>query len=854
MKRVIPPERLEGIPSLLLGLGVPEAESRLRRHGPNQIIPPTGHGWATTLRDTLRDPMLWFLLVTSVLFWVVGQRTEALGLLLALIPLLGMDAWLHRRTQASLQGLSGQLAVQARVLREGREWVVAVEAIVPGDLVIIRSGESIPADGLLLHCEGLQVDESTLTGEAYSVRKQALPALPVAGASATVDDAHWALAGTRALSGSAVLCVIFTAADTLYGEIVRSAVTGAHPLTPLQRAVARLVKVLVGVAGVICLLLAWLRWQQGHGLLDALLSALTLAVAAFPEEFPVVLAFFLGAGVYRLARRRALVRRAVVVENIGRVTCICSDKTGTITEGRLQLTHLAPAPGLSEAQLLATAAAAAREDSGDPVDDAILLLAASAPTPTPTPTPASASASASESAAAAIASASRCAMASSAAPLLACFPFTEARRRETVVRTQADGLLVAVKGAPEVVLALCDLSEEQRRHWMGQVDQYAREGHKLIACARRQIAPAQWSGEEPDGGLEFAGLLAFEDPVREGVAEAVQRCREAGIHVIMVTGDHAYTAAAIAREIGLGFGAPRVMSGDELAQQAAAGTPLSPRDFDVVARALPAQKLALVRTLQARGEIVAVTGDGVNDVPALQAADVGIAMGVRGSQSAREVASIVLMDDNFRSIAGAIVEGRQLFRNLQLSFQYLLMIHLPLVTTAALVPMLGYPLLYLPIHIVWLELIIHPTALLVFQNLPARGPLGRPPATAERTRFFDNRQWVTILGVGVLVTLLVLGTYVRSLGADHAVAHARTMALLALILAGAGITAALSRLRGLTAQAMVLLPPALAAVLIQVPWLSAALHLQPLHADDWLLALGGGLVALLLTGIDAWRR
>lgn len=820
MKRAIPEDRLEGIVPLQGGLGEPDAQARLRRYGPNQIIPRTTHGWATTLRDTLRDPMLWFLMVTSSLFWMVGQRVEALGLILALIPLLGMDAWLHRRTQASLQGLSGRLAVQARVLRDGAEQMRPLEELVPGDLVLVRAGESLPADGLIVRCDGLQVDESTLTGEAYAVRKQALAALPTPGANAIAEDHHWALAGTRVLAGSAALRIIFTGADTFYGEIVRSAVAGAHPLTPLQRAVAQLVQALVAVAGVICLALAWLRWQQGHGLLDALLSALTLAVAAFPEEFPVVLAFFLGSGVYRLARRRALVRRAVVVENIGRVTCICSDKTGTITEGRLSLTHLVPAPAFTEAMLLESAAAAARSDSGDPVDEAILAVAPAA----------------------------------IAAPLHACFPFTEERRRETTVREQAGGLLVAVKGAPEVVLALCSLDEPAWRDWMGRVDAYAREGHKLIACARRVLDPAQWSGGEPDRGFEFAGLLAFEDPVREGVAEAVQGCRDAGIHVIMVTGDHAHTAAAIAREIGLGASSPRVITGDELALRAESGTPLSPRDFDVVARALPAQKLALVRGLQAAGEIVAVTGDGVNDVPALQAADVGIAMGVRGSQSAREVAAVVLMDDNFRSIAGAVAEGRQLFTNLQLSFLYLLMIHLPLVATAALVPMLGYQLLYLPIHIVWLELIIHPTALLVFQNLQARGPLGPPPAKDERTRFFDNRQWTGIIAVGGFVTLLVLGTYVRSLGADYAVEHARTMALLALVMAGAGITVALSRLRGLAAQAMVLLPPLLSALMIQTAWLSNVLHLHPLHWDDWLFALGGGLVAMALAGGGAWRR
>ncbi|ACL71252.1 cation-translocating P-type ATPase [Thioalkalivibrio sulfidiphilus] len=822
MRRGVPGERLEGVHDAQAGLSGPEAESRLRRYGPNMIIPGTGRAWTVTLRDTLRDPMLWFLLATSGLFWIVAQYAEALVLLLALIPLIGMDLWLHRRTQASVQGLSGRLAVQARVVRDGVERALPAEEIVPGDLVMVRSGESFPADGLLVSCDGLQVDESTLTGEAYPVRKQALDALPGAGAQALVADQHWGLAGTRVLTGCAGVRVVFTGAGTLYGEIVRSAIAGVHPLTPLQRAVGQLVRALVVVAGVFCLALAWLRYQQGHGLLDALLSALTLAIAALPEEFPVVLAIFLGAGVYRLARRRALVRRAVVVENIGRVTCICSDKTGTLTEGRLRLTHLQPAPGVSEARLLETAAAASRADSGDPVDQAVLILAPGQPV----------------------------------AALRARFPFTEDRRRETGVWEQAEGLLVAVKGAPEVVLGLCGLSEDAGRDWMERVDEYARSGHKVIACAGCELDAEHWPGGEPDRGLAFIGLLAFEDPVREGVREAVQACRAAGIHVIMVTGDHPRTASAIAREIGLGEGEPRLITGDELAQHTGHGGALTLRAFDVIARAVPAQKLALVRGLQAAGEIVAVTGDGVNDVPALQAADVGIAMGERGSQSAREVASVVLMDDNFRSIAGAVAEGRELFTSLQLSFQYLLMIHMPLVATAALIPMLGYPLLYLPIHIVWLELIIHPTALLVFQNLRSRRPLGPPPAKGARARFFDNMQWMTIVVVGAVVTLLVLGTYIRSLGADYAVDHARTMALLVLIMAGAGITGALSRMRGLMAWVMVVGPPLLSAVFIYTPALRVLLHLHPLHWDDWLIALGGGLLAavLVIVGVSGKDR
>lgn len=806
MRRNVPWARLEGSHDGLEGLSGPEAAARLERHGANTIIPTRGRPWAITLRDTLQDPMLWFLLITSLLFWIVGQHAEALVLLLALIPLMGMDIWLHRRTQASVQGLSGRLAVQARVWRDGEEQTLPVEQIVPGDLVVVGSGDSFPADGLLVRCDGLQVDESILTGEAYPVRKQALT-LPSAGVAQTpVEDCHWGLAGTRVLTGTARLRVVFTGAETLYGEIVRSAITGAHPLTPLQHAVARLVKVLLVAAAAICVMLAWLRYHQGYGLLDAVISALTLAVAALPEEFPVVLAIFLGAGVYRLARRRALVRRAVVVENIGRVTCICSDKTGTLTEGRLQLTHTEPASEISGNRLLEIAAAASRRDGGDPVDEAVFALVPSQPE----------------------------------LPPFAMFPFTEARRRETSVREQAGALEVAVKGAPEVILDLCTLSADARRHWMDKVNEYAGSGHKLIACAQGRLDAGQWTGEEPEQGLSFAGLLAFEDPVREGVREAVQACRAAGIHVIMVTGDHPHTALAIAREIGLGTGEPRLITGDELAQHTVQGQALIPQDFDVIARAIPAQKLAMVRGLQAAGEIVAVTGDGINDVPALQAADVGIAMGERGTQSAREVASVVLMDDNFRSIVGAVSEGRQLFTNLQLSFLYLLMIHIPLVATAALIPLLGYPLLYLPIHIVWLELIIHPTALLVFQNLQSHHPLGPPPSRGIRERFFDNRQWWSIVLVGGIVTLLVLGTYIRSLGADHDVDHARTMALLTLIMAGAGITATLSNMRGIMAWSLVVGSPALAALFIFTPVLRELLHLHPLHWDDWLIALAGG--------------
>src|SRR5512143_1831944 len=372
MLRTVPLDRLEGLSAPDQGLTSEQVVVRSQRFGPNQILETERGGWGLLVRATLADPMVWFLLGTSVLFAFVGEWTEAIIMLVALLPFLGMDAFLHRRTHASTAGLSSRLASVASVLRNGATVTLAATELVPGDLVVVGVGEAFPADGLVVRGEELQADESALTGEAYPVHKLPLAELARLDGEAKVDSQHWGFAGTRLLTGKAWLRVIHTGGETLYGEIVRSATRGVATRTPLQGAVANLVAVLLVSAALICLMLAWVRLQQGHGLLDALLSAVTLAVAALPEEFPVVLTFFLGVGVYRLAKRQALVRRAVVVENIGRVTCICTDKTGTITDGRLQLSHrVATASPMAE-HLVELAAAASRRETGDPMDAAIL--------------------------------------------------------------------------------------------------------------------------------------------------------------------------------------------------------------------------------------------------------------------------------------------------------------------------------------------------------------------------------------------------------------------------------------------------------------------------------------------------
>lgn len=813
-RRNVPLERLASLPGGTQGLSAPLVESQ-RRYGFNDIVAPTSGGWWVVARDTAHDPMLWFLLLTASLFGLLGQVTESLILLVAMAPLLGMDAYLHRRTSASSAGLASRLASSAKVLRD-RQWrSVPSRELVPGDLVEVTPSEYFPADGLLVAGNGLQADESTLTGESLPVAKRALDA--AAPLLASVPEEHWGTAGTRLLTGTAQLRIVFIGGETRYGEIVRSATEGGHAATPLQNAIGQLVAVLIGVAVVMCAVLAAIRLWHGHGWVDALLSALTLAVAVLPEEFPVVYTFFLGVGVFRLARRKALVRRAVAVENIGRVSCIVSDKTGTITAGSLALAHRAAADGFDEHSLLQAAAFASRLDSGDPLDQALLSVAGPLPPAT----------------------------------RLADFPFTEARRRETVVLRRDDEEAVAfTKGAPETVLAMCGLPELERAGWLARVEAYAQSGHKVIGCARRGLDDATSIGGEPETGFQFAGLLAFEDPVREGVREAVADCMAAGMRVLMVTGDHPATAAAIAREIGLGGAHPKVVT---LAPEDDAGAVLRQHDgVHVVARATPPQKLGLVQALQAQGELVAVTGDGVNDVPALRLADVGVAMGERGTRSAREVAPVVLLDDNFRTIVDAVAEGRQLFQNLRLAFAYLLLVHLPLVIGAAAIPLMDLPLLFLPVHIVWLELVIHPTAMLAFQDLPAVGPLA-PVQRLRQARFFSAGAWGVIVLAGGIASVAVVWSYLHALGADSDVEHARAMALCVLLAASAGATTGLTRLREVAARWLVAATLASVGTLVQIPWLSRLLHLRPLHAADWALVASAFAASVAITLLMASR-
>jgi Ca2+-transporting ATPase len=809
-------ENLKGLGGKGQGLSSSQVTAQQARFGKNEITEVAVHPLLELAIDTLKDSMIWFLLGVGIIFIFVGNTGEAIIVFAAILPLVFMDAILHWRTQASTRSLKGGLISKVTVLRNNRSILIDSRELVPGDLLEVKPGLFLPADGILEDASTLQLDESALTGEAFAVHKKSFDrnAFELSeNPTVLVDPAMLTYAGTRVLSGTGTMRVLFTGKNTTYGEIVQSVAQLPHERTPLQKSLTQLLRYLIFAAAILCLVLAAVRIYQGHGWLDALLSAATLAIAAFPEEFPVVFTFFLGVGVYRLAKKRALVRRAVSVENIGRVTCICTDKTGTITAGVLQLTHLDAAGGLAEADLLQAAFAASDNNGTDPVDLAICQTAAAKALPVQR--------------------------------RAKTFPFTEVRKRETAVIQNSGGTYTAyLKGAPETVLAMSNFGDEQRKLWNEKTAAWARGGHKVLACARKNLNSGEVSAE-PDSGFEFCGLLAFEDPLRSEVAGAMAYCEKNKIKVIMLTGDHVETALAIAKEAGLGGVAPVVVSAEDNSEKFSEAWLAENEGFlkglDVIARCTPLQKLSIVNALKKAGELVAVTGDGVNDVPALKAADIGIAMGERGTRSAKEVASIILVDDNFRTIVGAIMEGRQLFTNLRQSFKYLLLIHMPFVLTAAAIPLMGYPLLYLPVHIVWLELIIHPSALFAFQQ-----SANNSSAIFNGQKNFLSRNDLIIILLGGLAFTAVVGLfYLMGLKTDTG--HARSSAMCLLTLWSGGLVAYFSKLKTKAAVAIAVCTFASSVILIQTPFPAKILMLSPLHFTDWLFA--AGVTVLLLFGM-----
>lgn len=812
--------------NLVTGLSADQAKQRLARFGPNILTPPTtASRWLRLLRP-FSDPMVLLLLGAGAVYFLLGEAFNAVVMLVAIVPIAAVDLVLEMRAESALEHLRKLSAPRADVKREGKWVTLPADQLVPGDLVRIEEGDVVPADGIIVTASDLQVDESSITGESQPVAKQGTEWPPREIES---EQECSALAGTTVLSGRGQMIVTRTGKETVQGE-VGTLVAAAKPSpTATERAISQLVIYLGLGAGVLVVAVVLVLLVQGASLGTALISGISLGIAAIPEEFAIVFVLFLALGAYYLATRNALVRRLAAVETLGSVDTIATDKTGTLTPGRLsvsslyaggQLLSADPPPNYSAAVALIEAAVLASEPNPfDPLERAIAAYAA------------------------------KMQHDPSAVyrgwTLVREYTFERQRLYMSHVWRSPDGRLrLCAKGAIEAILARSDVDPEQRQRVLEANDKLAGRGERVLAVAERYLEHVTRDRDEAERDLKFLGLIALADPPRPGVREAIEECQTAGIRVLMVTGDHPRTAHAIAEQIGLAHEDTHVITGAVIERLSPAQLHTELQTANIFARVLPAQKYRLVELLKRMNHVVAVTGDGVNDAPALRIADIGIAMGQRGTDVARAAAAMILLDDNFSTIVDAIRQGRRIFQNLQKAFRYLIAFHLPVVLLALLVPLAGLPLLLLPIQLVWLELLIHPTASLVFLSEPPDpGTMRRPPRKPDAP-FLQPREVVQIVTAGAGLLVVTLGIYAFNLAQGQPAPVARALALGALILGNAALAqiertgAIWQRLvdvRSNRLAVVVLVLAVLSFVLIvYVPALAAVFELAPPPPQLWL--------------------
>lgn len=748
------------------GLSDAQARERLAEHGPNAIEDREHHGLLGTLRGVLTEPMFLLLLVAAALYLLLGDLGE--GLLLAFFALVtvGLVIFQERRSEHALDALRVLSAPQVRVLREGQVRRIAARELVPGDFFLVGEGERVAADGIAREAEALSIDESLLTGESVPVRKRAVPqGLPEAPAQAGGEDTAFVFASTLAVSGHALIEVLTTGRSTQVGRIGASLAAIETAPTPLQRQLRRMVQ-LFGLAALLtcAAVMFWYGLRRGEWL-QGLLSAIALGMAMLPEEFPMALSVFLALGAWRLARIQVLVRRPAIIEALGAATVLCVDKTGTLTENRMRLRRLVndeadvqlePGVALPEAvhRLLEYAMLASRRGSIDPMDSALLSQGDAALADTEHLHP--------------------------DWRLTHEFPLSAELLAMSHEWTGTDGLhRVAAKGAPEAVFDLCHLDVPQVQAFQARVRELAGQGLRVLAVAEGSAADGATARQQHDYDFRLLGLLGFEDPLRPSVPAAVAQARAAGIAVAMITGDHAATALAVARQAGIAVDAG-VMTGAEIEALDEAALAQALRRVRVFARVVPEQKLRLVQALRRNGETVAMTGDGVNDAPALKAAHIGIAMGARGTDVAREAAGLVLLDEDFGRIVGGVRMGRRIFDNLRKVMVYITAIHVPVVGLALLPLLFGLPPLMLPAHVVLTEMVIDPVCSLAFEGAPEDPRLmSRPPRDASQSLvgWPMLRQGLMQGGCLLAATLLI---YLLALQAGREVDVARTLSVIGL--------------------------------------------------------------------------
>ncbi len=832
------------------GLSELQAQERLKTEGPNELPSSKQKSLLWIALDVLREPMLILLLVCGAIYIVLGDLKEALTLSGFVVIIIVITIYQERKTERSLEALRDLTSPRALVIRDGLPKRIAGRDVARGDILILAEGDRVAADSLILGVSNLQADESLLTGESVPVRKIQGKGDETATQNPGGDDLPFVFSGSLIVKGRAIAKVLSTGEHTEIGRIGKALSSLDIHKTHVEQEIQRIVKTAFVFAIALCtLVVAIYTLTRGH-FLRAFLAGITLAMAMLPEEFPVVLAVFMALGAFRMSRLKVLARRAAAVEMLGAASVLCVDKTGTLTENRMTVRSLRSEDQecniqeLGGAELAETfhllvefGILASQRDPFDPMELAFHRLGQEKLEGTE--------------------------HLHADWNLIREYPLSpELLALSHVWRSPGgDRFVIAAKGAPEAIFDLCHLDEQSIAHLRKQVSAMADRGLRVLGVARAYFGGEELPGQQHDFDFELLGLVGLHDPVRKGVKEAVADCKRAGIHVVMITGDYPGTARAIANEIGIQ--SENILTGPELAAMPEETLKERVGGISIFARVVPEQKLKLVQAFMARGDVVAMTGDGVNDAPALKAAHIGVAMGGRGTDVAREASALVVTDDNFTSIVDAVRMGRRVFDNLKKAMAYIIAVHVPIAGMSLIPVVFGWPLVLLPAHVLFMELVIDPACSVAFEAEPAEADIMQRPPRSATARLFGWRDLVFSVAQGLCVLGASLYIYYRALGmAEAGEDHARAMAFCTLIISNWALimvnrSRTLSIIHTLfvknTAALLVIMGALLVLVaVLYIPFLRSLFRFSPLSLSELLICAGLGIGAVVWVDILKW--
>lgn len=759
----------------MAGVTAAAAEALIATDGYNELPSSKPRStWAIAL-NVACEPMFMLLMACGAIYLVLGDAQEALMLLGFVCMVIGITLFQERKSERALEALRDLSSPRALVVRDGEPIRIPGRDVVCGDLIMLAEGDRVPADAVVRSCSLLAIDESLLTGESVPVRKRAGRAHETQQGRPGGDDLPFIFSGSLVVQGKGTATVHATGSRTEIGRIGKALTRLEQEPTRIQRETGVAVKRLAWVGLALAALVAVWYGVTRTDWLNGFLVGITLAMAILPEELPVILTIFLGLGAWRISQKRVLIRHIPAVESLGSTTVLCVDKTGTLTQNRMALAmvsvdgqsfdvNASDSGGLPETfhELLEFSVLASQRDPFDPMEKAIreagqTLLAGTEHWHEDW-------------------------------LLVEEYPLSpELLAMSRVWQSpEGDRYVIAAKGAPEAIVDLCHLDPQRAEAVSRQINGMAEQGLRVLGVAQARFTRTTLPDIQHDFEFQLLGLIGLLDPVRPAVPAAITECREAGIRVVMMTGDHPATARKIAQQIGL-VSDDGIMSGPELDAMNDAELQHQISCINVFCRVVPEQKLRLVNAFKASGEIVAMTGDGVNDAPALKAADIGIAMGGRGTDVAREAAGVVLSDDDFSSIVEAVKLGRRIFDNLKKAIAFVIAAHFPIVGLSLVPVMLGWPLILLPVHILFLQLIIDPACSIVFEAESEESDIMRRPPRAPDAPLFDRSTITLGLVQGLGLFLIVLTIFSVSLYRGDGAEHARTVTFTALVLASLGL-------------------------------------------------------------------